>query len=269
MSSSVIHPVDHVSPSHGLVGSPSRSPIPASPGPSAYFSCKGCWLADACQHLSVPYGDLKWLQLNTAKRHTPRGAAVYRAGDHCHSIFILRKGVCKSIAVSSNGQEKIVGFHLTGEMFGLLGITSGQQPYDAIAVTDSETCCIRYADLLAVCVRNPHLQLALFKLMSAAINWHTDFLDVLEQLPAETKVISWLLNLSERYARCGYSPDEFPLPMTRRETGNYLGLAHETVTRVLTKLQKAEVVQLSAKTIRLKDRDALLELTQDSQAQLA
>lgn len=233
--------------------------VTTSHQPSAYFSCKGCWLAEVCKRHAVPDTDLKWLRLNTATRHPQRGAAIYRSGDRFHSVFVVKCGTCKSLAISSRGQEKIVAFHLPGEMFGLLGITNGDYPYDAIAVEDSEICAIRYADLAAICGKNLEWQRGLFRIMSYAIASHEELMDQLGSLSAEAKIILWLDNLSDRYAHSGCAADELPLPMTRVEIGNYLGLAHETVTRIFGRLQKANLVQLTECGIQLKDRAKLLK----------
>jgi len=222
------------------------------------ISCKGCWLGHACVQHGMDEIDLAWLHLNSVKRHVPHGAAVYRTGDVFHSIFALRSGTCKSVAVCSDGHEKIIAFHLPGEMFGLTAITPGKYTYDVIAVDDSEVCAVPYSQLLTLSLKDPRLQQALFKVFSSAIGRHQGFLERLEPLPAKARVVAWLLNLSERYGRCGYSPDQFPLAGTRIDAGSYLGLAHETVTRVLTRLSKAGIILLTEKNIQIKDRNLLM-----------
>lgn len=187
------------------------------------------------------------------------GFTVYRNGDCFHSIFAVRSGLCKSVAICSTGQEKITGFHLPGELFGLSGITSGRYSYDAIAVEDSDICIIPFLQLLKLSVKNTELQLALFKLISAAIRKDQGLLERLESLSAEERIIAWLLNLSERYSRLGYSAERFPLAMSRRDAANYLGIAHETVSRVLSRLRSAGLIRMTEKDVQVKDRNALLQ----------
>ena len=59
---------------------------------------------------------------------------------------------------------------------------------------------------------------------------------MLGSMRAEERVAAFLLGLSERYRRLGYSSTEFVLRMTREEIGDYLGLKIETVSRALSKL---------------------------------
>jgi CRP/FNR family transcriptional regulator len=52
----------------------------------------------------------------------------------------------------------------------------------------------------------------------------------------------------------GYSPVDFNLRMTRQEMGNYLGIKLETVSRMLSKLQKQGLVDTHGKHIRIVNR---------------
>ena len=70
----------------------------------------------------------------------------------------------------------------------------------------------------------------------------------------------FLLNLSDRYRRRGYSPTEFVLRMTREEIGSYLGLKLETVSRLLSRLQEEGLLQVQGRTVKLLDLPALQQL---------
>jgi CRP/FNR family transcriptional regulator len=65
------------------------------------------------------------------------------------------------------------------------------------------------------------------------------------------------VNLSQRYRERGYSATEFQLRMTREEIGCYLGLKLETVSRMLTRLQRRGLIQMNGKKARIVDLDNL------------
>ena len=48
--------------------------------------------------------------------------------------------------------------------------------------------------------------------------------------------------------------------MTRGDIGNYLGLTVETISRLLGRFQKADILSVKGKYITIIDHDALMEL---------
>ena len=48
--------------------------------------------------------------------------------------------------------------------------------------------------------------------------------------------------------------------MTRSDIGNYLGLTVETISRLLSKLDKEQLIQVNGKLISINDKTALSKL---------
>ncbi|NIQ95931.1 MAG: helix-turn-helix domain-containing protein, partial [Desulfuromonadales bacterium] len=71
----------------------------------------------------------------------------------------------------------------------------------------------------------------------------------------------FLESLSRRYSRRGYSAREFTLAMSRRDIANYLHLATETVSRILSRMKKDGVLEVRRKRIRILDAEALHAIT--------
>ncbi len=69
-----------------------------------------------------------------------------------------------------------------------------------------------------------------------------------------------LLSISTRNARRKLSATQFRLPMSRVDIGNYLGLTVETVSRVFSRMQKMNVLQVDNKEIEILDVDTLREM---------
>lgn len=78
---------------------------------------------------------------------------------------------------------------------------------------------------------------------------------------AEEKVASFIVQMSRRLAkgRCGASTgEEFLLPLSRTQVADVLGLTIETVSRQMTRLKSAGVIDLpTTRSIRVLDRPAL------------
>ena len=219
---------------------------------SSCSACPGCWLKAECLHCNVALADLDRLHPAIVKRRVSRGTVLYRTHDPLHNVYSVVTGALKSVAVSSNGQEKVTSFHLPGEMFGLAAIESGAYTRDAIALDDSEICVIPYTRIIESS-RLPRLQSTLFRLMSRAITSHQALPELLESMTAEQRVVAFLLYVARRHEQAGRDPQRFNLSMTRIDIGSYLGMAHETVTRQLSHLSQAGIVALREKEIELLD----------------
>jgi CRP/FNR family transcriptional regulator, anaerobic regulatory protein len=91
------------------------------------------------------------------------------------------------------------------------------------------------------------LQSELFRVMSQRIS---ELETIAGDLSADERIAMFLLSLSDRFSRRGYSDREFILAMSRRDIASYLRLATETVSRVLARFQKAGVVKVDRKQVR-------------------
>jgi CRP/FNR family transcriptional regulator len=64
-------------------------------------------------------------------------------------------------------------------------------------------------------------------------------------MKAETRLSDFLLDLSRRFSRRGYSSREFNLSMSRQDIGNHLGIALETVSRLMTHFQQEGLLEVN------------------------
>ena len=77
---------------------------------------------------------------------------------------------------------------------------------------------------------------------------------------SDQRVATFLLSLSGRFKLRGLSSDSFILSMSRQDIANYLGLAVETVSRILTKFSEDKIVEVTRRSIQIVDHDRLLEV---------
>ena len=106
----------------------------------------------------------------------------------------------------------------------------------------------------------PDLRRQLMTTMGTEIRHDQNMMLLLSKKNAEERVASFLLDISQRYQRRGFSATHFRLPMSRVDISNYLGLAVETISRVFTRFQKNELIETQGKEIILKDSDTLYDL---------
>ena len=244
-----------------------RAPVRASvypravPDARATVACASCALQGICLAGGLSGKELaRFDQIAMRKRKVNRGAALYRNGDIFETLHAVRSGAFKSVGISREGNEKITGFHLPGEMLGLEAISPGRHAYDVVALEDSEVCVIAFAELEALAASMPALQRQLFRALSSDISRDQGLMLLLGSMSAEQRLAAFLLSLSRRYQRLGFSANRFVLRMTRDELGNYLGITLETVSRLMSRFQREGLVSVRQREIELNDAGRLMEL---------
>ena len=221
-------------------------------------ACQECSLNEICLPVGVDRNDLNRLDsIIDRKRPLARGDHLFRIGAPFQSIFAVRSGSLKTYATSEDGHEQVMGFHLPGELVGVDAIAEGCHPLAAKALETTSVCEIPFTDLQSLSMQLPGLQHQLLRVMSQEIRDDEQNMVVLAQKSAEERLASFLVGLSDRFRRRGFSANQFNLSMSRSDIGNYLGLALETVSRLFTRFQSEGLLRVERKHIELLDRERL------------
>ncbi len=224
-------------------------------------ACSGCNLQQLCLPLGISSEDIQRLDA-LVKRHRPlaRSRHVFHLGDEFHSLYAIRCGSVKTYTITEDGSEQITGFHLPGEIIGLDAINSNRHPCGAKTLETTSVCDIPFNRLEELAVLAPGLGRQLLRIMSREIQADSELLTLLGKKSAEERLASLLLSLSRRFQQRGFSPWEFRLSMSRNDIGNYLGLAVETVSRLFTRFQQQELIEVRHKYIRLENLERLQQV---------
>jgi CRP/FNR family transcriptional regulator len=191
------------------------------------------------------------------RRRLKRGESAYHAGDQFNAIYAVRSGFFKSAKVDGAGREQVMGFFMRGELFGLDGIAAACYDVTASALEDSEIVVLPFALMVDMARENRARQRQLHAILSREITRDHGVMMLLGKMGAEARLATFLVNLSARFVRRGYSPSEFVLRMTREEIGSYLGLKLETVSRLFSKFQKGGLLEVQQKHVRILDPQGL------------
>jgi CRP/FNR family transcriptional regulator len=217
-------------------------------------SCSECSLHLLCMPAGLSHDEMRMLDALTETHcRVLRGEPLYVQGLICEQVYAIRVGCFKTVLLTEDGREQITGFHMAGETLGFDGIGSGTHPVTAIALEDSEACLLPLGKLEVLARELPALQRHFHRLMSREIQREQGVMLMLGSLSADERVTAFLLNISERMATRGYSPNHFVLRMTREEIGSFLGLKLETVSRAFSALQKDGLIAVRNRDIELLD----------------
>lgn len=217
-------------------------------------NCGNCRLASLCLPLALESDDIQQLD-DIIQRSKPlqKGQHLYREGDEFQSVYAVRSGTLKAYRTTDDGREQITGFYFPGEILGMDGISKNTHASSARTLETCSVCEIPFASLSRLSTLLPNLQRHFFQLMSREITEDQLLITLLSKNSADERVASLLLSISSRNARRKLSATHFRLPMSRVDIGNYLGLTVETVSRVLSRMHKLDILRVDNKEIELLD----------------
>lgn len=213
-------------------------------------SCSNCAMSEICLPLGLDKTDICRLEeiVTTSVVHHA-GDKILRQGDLFGKVYAVKTGMVKSYRFDEAGTEYIQSFHLPGELFGLDAIYAKRYGFTVEALDTTVLCEMNFEELQDLCSSLPSLQKQLFNLLSRDLyKSHVNPIEHFDQT-AEQKLSGFLHNLLARLRARGLSSFELHLPMSRRDIANHLGLAPETISRLLKKFQERGIVNISNRRV--------------------
>lgn len=217
--------------------------------------CSDCHLRESCLPAGLAEDALERIdrRLVAVLRKVAHGETLFRAGTRFDAIFQVWTGFFKTVVTTSQGREQVTGFQMGGDLIGFDGIDTGLHSIDAVALEDSQVCVIPYGSLEALGREVPLLQQHLNRIMSREIvNDHSAMVR-LGSMNADERVAAFLLDLTDRLRRRGFSASSLVLRMSREEIGSYLGLKLETVSRTFSRLQASRLLFVRQRHVEISD----------------
>ena len=217
-------------------------------------ACANCSVLELCLPIGLTEAEVDRLDTLIPQRlKVKKGTSLYRTADPLRSLYAVHTGFFKTCILSVDGREQVTGFQMAGEMLGLDAISADKHACHAIALEDSEVCPVHFSQLERLASQIPSLQHNLNKIMSREIVRDHSMLLQMGNMNADERLSAFVLNLSARMSRRGYSARSFVLRMRREEIGSYLGLRLETVCRSIAQLRKLGLVHISGRNVEILD----------------
>lgn len=174
------------------------------------------------------------LALDKVRLSYAAGEVIYVEGDLRQSLYAVLSGAVRTVRHTIDGRRQIGGFYYRGDIFGLED--GDEHGFTAEAICATEVTTHRLSASSTANSADPILVAAAMGEL-CRVRGH---LAMLGRRCAGEKMASFLIDLARRSDSDGAS-----LPMSRQDIADYLGLALETVSRVLSQLQSEGLVSFA------------------------
>lgn len=238
----------------------------AAPVRKPQLSCytrKHCVASTLCDAHMAQYGQL------AKHRVLRKGQKLFQQGDDFQSVFVVQSGSIKAYMVADDGEEQITGFHFPGELLSADGMDSGRQPYTAEALETTSICEFSFKDFERLGKAEPEIEYELMRAMGKELSREKKRMMVLGRMRAEQRLANFILDTASEMRSRGQARDDFTFSMSRQDIANYLGLAVETVSRLLSHFATSDLIRVQRRKLQVLDADSLFSLAQGFQAQPA
>jgi CRP/FNR family transcriptional regulator len=212
-------------------------------------TCSDCGVRERALCASLTDAELAELSPLGVQRRLGRGDTLLRAGDPPLVCANVQSGVMKIARTTAGGSEAIVGLAYPGDFIGRP--FAHADDHDVVALTDVELCVFPRAAFERAISNHDRMERLLLQRTIAELDRARDWLLRMAHASAAARVAGFLHDMRRRLAVSDCQkgaelagPQRFDLPMSRGEIADLLGLTIETVSRQMTKLRAAGIIDL-------------------------
>ena len=219
--------------------------------PAFRHACGLCSLRGWCWPPGLQDSDL--IRVHAIVRQIgplPSGTHLFRIDDPFTALYAVRSGCIKSYTLDLQGHEHVRDFHLPGELVGFDAVYPERHHFNALILKSASLCIIPYRDIAGLSRQIPGLQTRILALMSK------DFArqqKCAEGFDATQQIAIFLFDVEARLRREFEVEPEFELPMSHENIANYLRFSPETISRVISRLQRAGVIHVDRAHVQILD----------------
>ena len=224
-------------------------------------ACADCFLQQHCLTSKLDSQSRQAVaEVTDHPRPLQKGEHLYRQSDAFAHLYIVRSGAIKAYSLDEDGEERIAGFYFPGETLGIDGVAATGHRLSAQALDTTSVCRIDFRAFEALFTRHPAILRHFTYLLCDEIYQRQQPLLALLQLPAEERLVAFLLDLVQRLTLHNRTEDAFSLPMSRRDIARYLCLAEETLSRAFRRLQERDLLKMRGRKVTGFDQQRLLAM---------
>jgi CRP-like cAMP-binding protein len=182
-------------------------------------------------------------------RSVPKGGVIFEEGQPPAGLFVILAGRVRLVRASVGGREQVLHAEGAGATLAEVPVFDGAgYVASAFAMEPCRIMMIPRAAVLDACRRHPAVALGVIHTLAHRVRTFAGLIETLALRDVTARVARFLVDEAHRAAT-----NEFSLPGTREDIGARLGTVRELVTRSLSRLQAAGVIERANRRIRVRD----------------
>lgn len=211
-----------------------------------------------CEYLGDPRSAGR---LSCTRRRLDGGQFLFMQGDARNQIFVVKTGTVRLFKMLDTGKRQIIGFKFAGEFIGLG--PDAKHGYSAQAIGETELRVLQAAVFDAVAANDPQILWKLYEAVATDLARAHELALTIGRRSAAGSMAAFLLEIEAHTGAHAGSTATLSLPMRHADIADYLGLTHETVSRLLATFRRRGLIAASGRNGIVLKHHALLRALAD------
>jgi len=205
----------------------------------------------------LPRGQLEKLENIAVEKKYRKGQPLFAEGSRATGFFVIISGRIKVYKLSLEGKEQILHIFSSGEFFGEVPMfAGGNYPAHAETLEASRVLFFPREAFVQLLKGEPSLALNMLGILSQRLRRFTHLIEDLSLKEVPGRLAAYFLFLSNRQK----DSETFELDITKTQLASFLGTIPETLSRILSRMNQQQLIQVEGRRITLIDRQALENL---------
>ncbi len=202
--------------------------------------------------------ELEILCKNSIEVSFQKGERIIKQGTFTQNVIFIKSGIVKIHLKGPIKKDEILKI-IKGPVFaGVPDVFANKiHTYSVTALNDTTTCFIDYKGFEYLVEHNGSFALEAIKNLSSGIVSHYKHCVYKNQKQLTAIFAETVLYFSDII----FEKDEFKIPLTRSELGEYIGTTRESVTRIIHDFTRDKIIQVDGKKITLLNKKILLQIS--------
>ena len=226
-----------------------------------------CSTRDDCLNCSQ-FADTEWRDLEgddlerffTARRSCAfaSGQSLFAQGDRNAGLYCIRTGTVALRQLDEEGNSVLIGLAYPGDVLGYRALVSEREHRtSAEALGPCQACRIDRDTARRLIQERPQIGFAFLRRSTRDIENMQDALLRTAVLSNRSRLIHLMLSLVEHHgSRADDGAHAIDLPISRRDLASMIGARHETLSRVMSRLEKEDLAQFSGRRVVIPNMEA-------------
>ena len=195
---------------------------------------------------------------NSTEISFQKGERIIKQGTFTQNIIFVKSGIFKLHLTGPIHKDEILKIDKGPLFVGVPDVFANKiHSYSVTALNDTVACFIEYSGYKYLIQNNGKFALELIKTLSQGIVHHYQYCVNKMQKQLTATFAEALLHFSDYI----FENDEFQIPLTRVEFGEYIGTTRETVTKIIRDFTVDRIIEVDGKNIRILNKKILQKIS--------
>ncbi len=219
--------------------------------------CKDCAVKSSTVY-NLNDEELEILCNNSTEIQFEKGERIIKQGTFTQNIVFIKSGIFKMHLTGPIHKDEILKINKGPIFIGASDVFANKiHTYSVTALSDTVACFIEYPGYKYLIQNNGKFALDIIKTLSQGIVTHYQYCVNKMQKQLTATFAEALIYFSEYI----FESDEFQLPLTRVEFGEYIGTTRETVTKIIRDFTADKIIEVEGRNFKLLNKKMLKKIS--------